>query len=93
MRKAKNPNPPPRSKDWKMQFKLRAYRGQIIAPEEMTTHQLMTFTRWADDYLHWKYVHRIKIDSFEIDIEQLADYRVELQIRRLIQKNKRYKKL
>lgn len=72
----------PNSKEWTYRFDLRPYKGQILEPEDMSTHQLIYFTRWAAEYLHWSEVHRVAELSFQRYVENINDYINELSIRK-----------
>lgn len=73
--------PHPNSKEWKLQFKLKIYRGEILEPYEMSTGQLISYTRWGYGYLHWREAHRIADIHCERCIENFEDYVNELNSR------------
>lgn len=77
----KERNPHPKSKDWSLRFRLRPYKGQILDPEDMTTNQLITFTRWANEYLHWSEIHRIREPTMDSLVKDIGGYELELTIR------------
>ena len=84
----KRNSPHPKSYYWTLKFRLRPYKGQILDPEDITTYQLITFTRWANEYIQWREVHRLKEPTMESQLNDLETYEAELITIRYKKKNK-----
>ncbi|WP_374032892.1 hypothetical protein [Bdellovibrio bacteriovorus] len=89
----KRNNPHPNSKDWSLRFRLRPYKGQILDPEDLTTYQLITFTRWANEYIHWREIHRITEPTMDALVKEIEDFVFELKIRKSFKKPAKVKEI